>query len=213
MTGFHRRIVLAGAFLVLILSIWSAAAQDWPQWRGPGRNGNVVSFQEPKTWPEQLTQKWQVKVGIGHSSPLLIGSRIFVFARQEEQEGKDRGHPPIPPRDICSRHAGYPYVSVKRPVRSMCGGPGGIEWVSTIFSPAGSSEPAGERGEPLPIVNSALQRRAAIGIAIRLCRGPSASCVCFGRCHCLRGCRHDSNGSRVRYRRRKAPAVLLKLRY
>src|SRR4030095_576834 len=33
-----------------------ALAQDWPQWRGPNRDGKVSGFKAPKTWPKELTQ-------------------------------------------------------------------------------------------------------------------------------------------------------------
>ena len=63
-------------------SLW---AQDWPQWRGPNRDG-VAQIREPKTWPEKLTTKWKVEVGEGYASPLLAGGRILQFARQGEDE-------------------------------------------------------------------------------------------------------------------------------
>ena len=65
------------------LALW---AQDSPQWRGPNRDGIIASYAGPQTWPVQLKQKWQIKVGIGHSSPLLVGKNIFTFTRQGEQE-------------------------------------------------------------------------------------------------------------------------------
>jgi len=61
-------------------------AQDWPQWRGPNRDGVISSFAEPKVWPDQLKQKWQISVGIGYSSPLLVDQRIYLLTRQGEQE-------------------------------------------------------------------------------------------------------------------------------
>jgi outer membrane protein assembly factor BamB len=59
---------------------------DWPQFRGPNRDGVVASFAEPKVWPEKLTQRWKVDVGEGHASPILIGGRVYVFARQGANE-------------------------------------------------------------------------------------------------------------------------------
>ena len=59
---------------------------DWPQFRGPNRDGAVAAFVEPKVWPERLTQKWKVDVGEGHASPVLVGNRIYVFARQGANE-------------------------------------------------------------------------------------------------------------------------------
>ena len=61
-------------------------AQDWSGWRGPNRDGAVLSFSAPKAWPDKLKVKWKVPVGIGHSSPVVAGSRVYVFSRQDEQE-------------------------------------------------------------------------------------------------------------------------------
>ena len=59
---------------------------DWVQWRGPNRDGAVASFTEPKPWPEQLSQKWKVDVGLGYATPLVVGNRVYMFARQAENE-------------------------------------------------------------------------------------------------------------------------------
>ena len=59
---------------------------DWPQFRGPNRDGAIASFAEPKTWPERLTQRWKVNVGEGHASPVLVGNRVYTFARQGADE-------------------------------------------------------------------------------------------------------------------------------
>lgn len=79
-----RRLIL----LLLVLS-WgslSALAQDWAQWRGPQRDGIATTFKNPKEWPDTLTLKWKVPVGEGHSSPVLVGNRVYLLARQDEQE-------------------------------------------------------------------------------------------------------------------------------
>jgi len=59
---------------------------DWTQWRGPNRDGAVASFVEPKTWPAMLNRKWKVDVGLGYASPLVVGDRIYMFARQGQDE-------------------------------------------------------------------------------------------------------------------------------
>jgi len=59
---------------------------DWTQWRGPNRDGAVASFVEPKTWPAMLNRKWKVDVGLGYASPLVVGNRIYMFARQGPNE-------------------------------------------------------------------------------------------------------------------------------
>jgi outer membrane protein assembly factor BamB len=59
---------------------------DWPQWRGPNRDGVAASFVEPKVWPAKLNRKWKVEVGLGYASPLVVGNRVFMFSRQGENE-------------------------------------------------------------------------------------------------------------------------------
>jgi outer membrane protein assembly factor BamB len=59
---------------------------DWPQFRGPNRDGVVTSFTEPKAWPERLTQVWRVDVGEGYATPIVVGNRVYMFARQGANE-------------------------------------------------------------------------------------------------------------------------------
>lgn len=78
----HIHCVIVG----FLLSTAYAEAQDWPQWRGPNRDNKLTDFAEPKSWPKELTKKWKVTVGIGEASPLLVGDKLYVFARQEDEE-------------------------------------------------------------------------------------------------------------------------------
>jgi outer membrane protein assembly factor BamB len=82
------RSVIKGA-VVAALSI-SAAGQsrdgDYTQWRGPNRDGAAVAFSPPASWPERLTQKWKVEIGTGYATPLLVGTRLYLFSRQGEDE-------------------------------------------------------------------------------------------------------------------------------
>jgi len=70
----------------LLISASCALAQDWPQWRGPNRDGKAAGFTAPKTWPKELTQKWKTTVGEGVATPALVGDKLYVFARQEGGE-------------------------------------------------------------------------------------------------------------------------------
>lgn len=63
-----------------------ASAQDWPQWRGPGRDGVVPSFDVPTSWPEALNERWTAEVGLGYATPILVGDRIYMFTRQRDDE-------------------------------------------------------------------------------------------------------------------------------
>lgn len=75
---FHRIFAAAGAT--------SLFGQDWPQWRGPNRNGGAEASSGPQQWPEQLKRVWQIPAGEGHSSPVVSGARVYQFARQGERE-------------------------------------------------------------------------------------------------------------------------------
>jgi outer membrane protein assembly factor BamB len=61
-------------------------AADWPQWRGPNRDGVTRDFVAPTTWPATLKETWKTTVGEGHSSPVTSEGRIYVLARQGEDE-------------------------------------------------------------------------------------------------------------------------------
>jgi outer membrane protein assembly factor BamB len=63
----------------------AAIHTDWPQWRGPKRDGSVDAVL-PAQWPDALKKRWEITVGIGHSSPVVSGNRVVVIAREGEQE-------------------------------------------------------------------------------------------------------------------------------
>jgi len=79
----HRNLLAA---VISVLTATSLSAQDWPQWRGPQRDGVVVGVSLPKPMPATITKAWQIEVGLGHSSPVVSNGKAFVHARKEEQE-------------------------------------------------------------------------------------------------------------------------------
>lgn len=82
-TKFHKVLFVT---CVILLSAGFIFAQDWPQWRGPNRDGKVKGFTEPKEWPSELTLKWKTAVGLGDSTPALVGNKLYVFTRQGDEE-------------------------------------------------------------------------------------------------------------------------------
>jgi outer membrane protein assembly factor BamB len=74
------------AGIVILAGVGSVWAQDWPQWRGPNRDGKLSGFVAPPSWPKELTQKWKVTVGVGDSSPALVGNKLYTFGRREDNE-------------------------------------------------------------------------------------------------------------------------------
>jgi outer membrane protein assembly factor BamB len=75
-----------GIVIVWLLASAAAFTQDWPQWRGPGRTAVVSPFTPPASWPEQLTQRWKIDVGLGYATPVVVGNRIYMWSRQGESE-------------------------------------------------------------------------------------------------------------------------------
>ena len=76
------------AVMVCVILICASClfAQNWPQWRGPNRDGKVRGFKAPRQWPNELTQKWKKTVGSGDATPALVGNKLYVFARQGDEE-------------------------------------------------------------------------------------------------------------------------------
>src|ERR671912_345417 len=63
----------------------AATGTDWPQWRGPARDGSVDTAL-PAQWPDALKKRWETPVGAGHASPVVSGNRVVVIARESDRE-------------------------------------------------------------------------------------------------------------------------------
>ena len=75
------------AFLVSTGLAAGVSAAEWNQWRGPQRDGIASGFKAPAAWsPAALAKQWTVTVGEGHASPVIDGDRVFIFARDGEEE-------------------------------------------------------------------------------------------------------------------------------
>ena len=59
----------------------SALASDWPQWRGPNRDGVSTEKGLLDEWPEGGPELlWKATgVGVGFSSVSVIGDRIYTM--------------------------------------------------------------------------------------------------------------------------------------
>jgi len=80
MTRF-RTLALASAALVLLSPVARLAAENWPQWRGPGSQGVSSEPDLPMAWSPESNIAWKTALpGSGHSSPIVWGDRVFVTA-------------------------------------------------------------------------------------------------------------------------------------
>ena len=78
----RRIIIVAACQLTFAVSV----SAQWPQWRGPNRDGVVAAANVPASWPAKPTIRWTQKVGEGYSTPVVANGRIFVHARQDPEE-------------------------------------------------------------------------------------------------------------------------------
>src|SRR5262245_53713118 len=84
-----RRLALVLASLcasAAALALAATPADEWPQWRGPARDGHLSGLTARASWPETLAPAWKLKVGAGHSSPVVSGGRVYEFSREAEAE-------------------------------------------------------------------------------------------------------------------------------
>ncbi len=72
-----QRMMSAALLGLLVCSV--VAAEEWPGWRGPRGDGTSLETGIPIRWSQTENVAWKVPIpGIGHSSPVVWGDRIFV---------------------------------------------------------------------------------------------------------------------------------------
>ena len=75
---------MAGAFQFLALSLVltisaPSLAEDWPEWRGPRRDGTSREKGLPEKWsPAGENLLWRVPIG-GRSAPVVFGDRVYLY--------------------------------------------------------------------------------------------------------------------------------------
>ncbi len=74
------------ALLTLLLPA-PALAADWPQWLGPHRDGSTSEKVAP--WKEAPKVLWRQPMGEGHSSPVVAGGKVFLFAKVKGAEEEE----------------------------------------------------------------------------------------------------------------------------
>jgi outer membrane protein assembly factor BamB len=83
---FPAATVLATAFV--LLSAEASRAADWPQWRGPKRDGVSTETGLMKSWPEGgPPQAWLFEdCGVGYSGPAIVGDRLYIMGARNNEE-------------------------------------------------------------------------------------------------------------------------------
>src|SRR5262245_24851056 len=71
----------AGLAAALVsISVTCVSAQEWTRFRGPNGSGESETSTIPASWTEK-DLNWKVELpGVGHSSPVLWGDKIFLLS-------------------------------------------------------------------------------------------------------------------------------------
>lgn len=63
---------------ILALAITVVSAADWPQWRGPSRNGISAEKGWNTNWAGGPRKAWTARVGLGWSAVSVVGNRLYT---------------------------------------------------------------------------------------------------------------------------------------
>jgi outer membrane protein assembly factor BamB len=79
-----RLLTTIAAFCLLVSALPNSKAADWPQWRGPQRDGTSPETGLLKQWPAGGPKLlWQVNdIGDGYSTPVVVGNRIYLMSNR-----------------------------------------------------------------------------------------------------------------------------------
>jgi sugar lactone lactonase YvrE/outer membrane protein assembly factor BamB/enterochelin esterase-like enzyme len=105
-TDFRTAASLVNAACVAVAAHLAAAADPWPQWRGPDGQGHAVEAHDlPVTWSEQEHVRWKTPLpGRGWSSPVIGGGMAWMTTAVEQPVGAEErkrrledntGHQPL----------------------------------------------------------------------------------------------------------------------
>ena len=79
--------------ICFVLLATAASADEWPQWRGPHRDGvwHETGLVE-KFAGDKLRLRWRVPVANGYSGPTVADGRVYVTDRLVEPKQVERVH-------------------------------------------------------------------------------------------------------------------------
>ncbi len=82
------RVLFVGAFL--LTAVGPAVADDWPQWRGPNRDGVWPDAPRLERLPAELKPRWRRPVGGGYGGVAAAGGRVYLMDRLKQPREVER---------------------------------------------------------------------------------------------------------------------------
>lgn len=84
---FRRMGMLLAIAAFSCIAASAAQGEDWPCFRGPGRQGISQEKGVPTQWSATSNVRWKTAIpGVGWSSPIVYGDQVFVTTATEEGE-------------------------------------------------------------------------------------------------------------------------------
>ena len=69
--------------MLVVTSLGVLSANDWPEWRGPNRDGTSAETNLPESWsPDGENLAWSLPFG-GRSAPVVHGDRLYLLTSTE----------------------------------------------------------------------------------------------------------------------------------
>ncbi len=80
-----KKIIFTALFFAVGLGL---SADDWPQWRGPNRDGISRETGLLQAWPSAGPKRvWLSRdIGIGYSAPVVAGGKVFIMGTKDGKE-------------------------------------------------------------------------------------------------------------------------------
>lgn len=123
-------------FATILLSS-PTLADDWPQWRGPQRDGIWRESGLRDNIPSKgLPERWRVPVALGYAGPAVADGKVYLF-EYEQNEGKRKNSP-----------GGRPKLSGVERVRCLSSSNGDELWRYEYERAYNISYPSGPRCTP-----------------------------------------------------------------
>lgn len=85
----HRKstTIFCTVFLLTVVSACKISLADWPEFRGPLQNGQILAGKLPSKWSESENVRWFAKtMGLGWSSPVIVAERIYFTSATNAEE-------------------------------------------------------------------------------------------------------------------------------
>ena len=108
------RIILTIA--LMICPVVSAAAQNWPAFRGPNASGSADGQNPPTKWNVEKNENvvWKTPIpGLAHASPIVWGDKLFVVSAVSSA-------PPMAPGRVARASLGMAVIARATSIRHRC---------------------------------------------------------------------------------------------